>query len=302
RPTTDPWRLNFPGATADMEFLKLDEESKEPLAGWEEFFTGRSRGEAGKDQGPVRRGFFNYYPVKGPKPNANVVATFADPRARLTDGKEQPYLVTMPYGSGKVVYLGSGEVWRFRQYREVYFERFWTKLARYAGSGNLTRQNRRGLIVMGSTFVAQNFVRMEAQLFDRNMQPLARTAKPKVEVKPPSGVTMQPNTFEMSAKPGQGAESTGWFAGRFLVMSPGTYELKLAIPGTADVLTKKFVVKESNPELDNTMPDFGTLRQLASDATLVLTRITSEDARAKVKKVLEATNKIPVKEGSADDK
>ena len=46
RPTGEPWRLNFPGATAEMEFLKLDEESKEPLSGWEEFFRGR-KDEAG---------------------------------------------------------------------------------------------------------------------------------------------------------------------------------------------------------------------------------------------------------------
>ncbi len=300
RPTTDPWRLNFPGATGDMEFLKLDEDSKEPLAGWDEFFSGQARGVAGKDTGPARRGFFSFYPVKGVKPNATVVASFADPRARLGDGKEQPYIVTMPFGSGKIVYMGSGEVWRLRQFREVYFERFWTKLARYVGSGNLTRQSRRGLIVMGSTFSSQNYVNMEAQLFDRNMQPLAGSARPKVEIKPPAGVTLERNTFELSAKPGQTSEASGWFAGRFLASAPGTYELKLGIPGTADVLSKKILVKEANLELDNTMPDFGMLMQLASDAALALNRV-SEDVRGRVKQVLENTNKATpvVSEGDA---
>jgi hypothetical protein len=301
RPTTDPWRLNFPGATADMEFLKLDEESNEPLAGWEEFFSGQSRGVAGKDVGPARRGIFGYYPVKGVKPNATVVATFSDPRARLSDGKEQPYLVAMPYGSGKVVYIGSGEIWRLRQYREMYFERFWTKLARYAGSGNLSRQSRRGIIVMGSTFSAQNYVQMEAQLFDRNMQPLAGSARPKVEIKPPAGVTLERNTFDLNAKPGQGPDVSGWFAGRFLVPAAGTYELRLAIPGTADVLSKRFVVKEANLELDNTIPDFGHLAQLASDATTVLNRV-GDDARAKISQVLEITNRMPTKEPAVEEK
>src|SRR5439155_17422771 len=36
RTTTDPFPLNFPGATAEMAFLKLDEESGDPLAGWSE--------------------------------------------------------------------------------------------------------------------------------------------------------------------------------------------------------------------------------------------------------------------------
>jgi hypothetical protein len=291
RPTTEPWRLHFPGATPDMEFLKLDEESKDPLSGWEEFFTGVKQNEGSRDAA-LRRGFFNYYPVKAAKPNAAVIATFTDPRARLSDGKEQPYIVTMPYGSGKVVYLGSGEMWRLRQFREIYHERFWTKLARYAGSGNLTRQTRRGVLVMGQVFTAQNFVRVEAQLFDRDMQPLAKTAKPKIEVKPPQGVTMKPNFFEMTAKPGQGNDTTGWFAGRFLVMEPGSYEIKLPIPGTPDTLTRKFTVKPSNPELDNASPDFVQLRELASVANDVLGRIQSDDAKSRVKRVLEVTNKI----------
>jgi hypothetical protein len=292
RPTTDPWRLNFPGATSEMEFLKLDEDSKEPLSGWEEFFTGAARGQSDKSQ-PPRRGFYNYYPIKGVKPNATVVATFTDPRARLNDGKEHPYLVTMPYGNGKVVFIGSGEMWRLRQYRDVYHERFWTKLARYAGSGNLARQNRHGIIVMGNTFVTQNFVRLEAQLFNRDMQPLDARAKPKVEIKPPTGVTMQPSTIEMQAKPGQETQATGWFTGRFLVMSPGDYEIKLQVPGTPDILTKKFTVTLSDPEKDNTMPDFGAMRMLASKATDVLARVNDLEVRSRLKRVLETTNKIP---------
>ena len=302
RPTSDPWRLNFTGATSNMEFLKLDEEGKDPLGGWEEFFTGHSRGEGVKDA-PLRRGFYNYYPVRAPKPNATVVATFADPRARLSDGKEQPYLVTMPYGNGKVVYIGSGEVWRLRQYPkqgEVFHERFWTKLARYAGSGNLIGQTRRGRLNMGSTFTAQNFIRVEAQLFDKDMQPLGKTAKPKVEVKPPQGVALQPNTFELAPKPGQGDEVTGWFAGRFLVMTPGNYEIRLQIPGSPEVLTKKVTVQEADPEMENTMPDFGQLRQLASEAAAVLARIPSEENRARVRRVLELTNKVPVKDTVED--
>ncbi len=54
RSSTDPWRLHFPGATADMEFLNLDEETKEALPGWEEFFTGKSRGRQAGRSGDAR--------------------------------------------------------------------------------------------------------------------------------------------------------------------------------------------------------------------------------------------------------
>ena len=266
RSSTEPWRLHFPGATAEMEFLNLDEEIKEPLPGWEEFFTGKSRAEV-KPTDPVLRGFYGYYPVESVKPSGTVIATFADPRAKLRgNDKEQPYLAAMPYGSGKVVYLGSGETWRLRGYRELYFERFWLKLARYAGSGNLTRLSRRGVLVMGQQFSAGQFVTVEAQLFGRDLRPLAQSLVPKVQLKPPSGVTM-PTAYEMRPKPTQGSDWSGWFQTRFRVMAAGEYRLDLQIPETGDILPGRFIVKEANPELDDTRPDFTQLYTLASELT-----------------------------------
>src|SRR5262249_13540759 len=155
-----------------------DDEAHEQLAGWEEFFTGQKKG-AGPDAG-LLRGFYSYYPVEAVKPSATLVATFSDPRARMRDGREQPFLVPMPYRSGKVVYIGSPEMWRLRTYREMYHERFWTKLGRYAGSGTLTRLNNRGVLVMGQEFTAGQFVRLEAQLFGRDLKPLSNKALPKI--------------------------------------------------------------------------------------------------------------------------
>jgi hypothetical protein len=292
RPTTDPWPLNFPGATNDMEFLRLDEESKNQLAGWNEFFGGRVPGAA-QDSGD-RRGFYNFYPVKAVKPNATVVATFSDPRARLSDGKEQPYLVTMPYGNGQVIYLGSGETWRLRQHREAFFERFWTKLARFAGSGNLTRTTRHGEISMGAVFRANTDVHVSARLFGTDLRPLPRTEKPKLQIKPPAGVTMPPSV-EMHARPGQDFEWEGWFQARFLVPAPGNYEVLLDIPGTGETLSRKFLVKEANPELDNTRPDFTMLRRMATEAAPVLARV-SDQAKARIRSAMERTNKLQMKD------
>jgi hypothetical protein len=52
------------------------------------------------------------------------------------------------------------------------------------------------------------------------------------------------------------------------------------------------VVKESNPEFDNTMPDPLLLRQLASDATQVLGRVSAE-VKAQIPPALERTNQLP---------
>jgi hypothetical protein len=289
RSTTEPWRLHFPGATSEMEFLKLDETGKEALAGWEEFFTGHAPGQGPKDA-PVERGFYTYYPVESVKPSASVVATFADPRAQMQVGntaREQPFLVTMPYGSGRIVYIGEGETWRLRQYREAFFERFWTKLGRYAGAGNLTRLSRHGVLVMGQEFKAGQFVRLEAQLFGRDLQPLPPTATPKIQLQLPQGAT-GPKAVELQAKAAQTGEWTGWFQGRFRVLTPGTYTADLQIPESGETLSRKFTVTESDPEMDNTRPDFGQLYQLASEATEVLPRMDRQ-SQDELKHELEST-------------
>jgi hypothetical protein len=287
RPTTEPWRLNFPGATADMEFLKLDEDAKEPLGGWEEFFTGKKKNEETSKDTPIMRGFYTYYPVDSVKPSAVVVATFSDPRARLRDSpKEQPFLATMPYGSGKVVYIGSGEMWRLRQCREVFHERFWTKLARYAGSGSLSRLSRHGVLVMGREFTAGQLVHLEAQLWGRDGKPLSRNASPKIQLKPPSGVTM---TTSVELKEKKEDDWNGRFEGSFRVTAPGEYRLELQIPETGDTLLDRFTVKESNPELDNSRPDFTTLYRLASPAEEVLPRRTDKQDQDELKQALEGT-------------
>ena len=138
RTTADPWRFHFPGVSRETEFLRLDDDSPNPaeITGWREFFDGAAKGDSAKAN--PERGFYNYYPVEKAKEGATVVATFTDPRARLVDGSEQPYIVTMIYGSGRTVWLGSGETWRLRNYRESYHE----ALLDQAGTPGCRRQRR----------------------------------------------------------------------------------------------------------------------------------------------------------------
>lgn len=287
RPAGDAWPLNFTAAASGAEFLRLDEDGRDPLAGWDEFFTGRRPG--GALEPGVRRGFYDYYPAKSSKPNANVVATFTDPRARTSDGKEQPYLVTMPYGNGRVVYLASGETWRLRRFREAYFERFWTKLARYVGSGTLAGDSgRRGRIYMGKVFSTNSYVTVPARLFGPDLRPLPKTEHPKARVKGPAGVPPVP-PVEMRPRAGAEGDAGGWFEGRFLVTAPGSYEVEIDVPG-GEALGRKFVVKESNPELDNTRPDFAHLRRTSTEAAPVLARV-DDQAKARLRAELERTNK-----------
>ncbi|HJT78043.1 MAG TPA: hypothetical protein VJ739_12640, partial [Gemmataceae bacterium] len=288
RSATEPWRLHFPGATQEMEFLKLDEDpGKDLLAGWEEFFTGSAQG--GKT---LKHGFYDYYPVEKAKEGATVVATFADPRARLADGREQPWIVTMPYGSGKVVWLSAGDLWHLREYKQDYLERFWTKLCRYAGSGNTGRLNRRIIPVMGRKFKANAYVNVEAQIFGRDLLPLPANVKerPVVQIRPPSSSGEKERSVELAPEPVQG-DWNGRFSTRFLVRQPGEYGYDIKVPDTGDSLSGKFTVVETNPETDDTRPDFAALYALASDATDVLARV-DEDAQRRLKAALQAARPV----------
>jgi RNA polymerase sigma factor (sigma-70 family) len=126
RDTSRPWPLAFPAAEM---FFDLDGKGKDPLSGWSEFFFGKQRDDWQKTEDQPVRGFYAAYPVQRVKPAATVFA-------RFRDSSEQPYLVAMPYGKGRTVYLGSGETWRLRQLSPEYHERFWVGLARYAASAD----------------------------------------------------------------------------------------------------------------------------------------------------------------------
>lgn len=283
RTTTDPWPLVFDAATPDMEFLKLAEDDGKGgpplfLADWHQFF-GRS------DKGLLENGFYNYYPVEMPKAGALVVARFADPRARLKDNTLQPYLVVSDPASGRrVVWIGWGETWRLRKFSEMYFERFWLKLARYAGAGNQGRINKRISLVMGRTFTANKFVEIDAKIDNKGGEPLPKTAKPTVTLKLPAGVPEKEIPTQVPLKPKPGSD--GWFTAKFQVRSPGEYGLELKVPETGDSQSGKFVVKEANPELDNTRPDFELLYRIASPAADVLARLPEAD-RVELKRRLQ---------------
>ncbi|HTU19549.1 MAG TPA: hypothetical protein VMG10_15925 [Gemmataceae bacterium] len=277
RDTREAWPLDFTGATPDMEFLKLDEgEDAKFLADWKAFFYGKD-GEKG---GAVVHGFYGYYPVEKAKTTAVVVARFTDPKGKLKDNSLQPYLVTTsPSSNRRVVWLGSGEIWRLRSFSVPYHERFWTKLLRYAGSNNMSRVSKRIRLYMGSSHVANKPIEFEAKFEGKEGEPLAPGPKaPEVKLAPPPGVaeTVVPKPFEMKPKP----TGEGWFSARFQVRAAGDYTLTVKNPDTGDTLTHRFSVKEANPEMDNTRPDFQTMYELASAADDVLGRMGDAERQA----------------------
>ncbi|MCI0378879.1 MAG: VWA domain-containing protein [Gemmataceae bacterium] len=280
---TRPYTLDFGPSPKLFDFLKLDEAGDNPIAGWHEFFWGKGKGpEPGKDAKPLR-GVYNYYPVDRIKPGSAVLATFDGPPAsRINDGRDpMPYLVTMPYGSGKTVYVGSTETWRLRTYKESFHERFWIKLCRYVAAGTVA-QKRFGRILMGRNYPT-GIIPVEAQVKGPDMLPLPRDARPTVFVKK-IGDDQKPASFDLKAKSSQG-DWNGWFMGNVKIKEAGEYEFRIPILGTNETLTHRIIVRKPNIELDNLRNNFGALYQLATEAKDVLNRLPA-GIRSQVEKAL----------------
>jgi hypothetical protein len=284
---TRPYTLGFGPAAKLYDFLKLDETGDGPTAGWNDFFWGKGKvaPEPGKNIRP-QRGFFNYYPVDRLKPASIVLATFEGPEnSRINDGKDpQPYMVTMPFGNGKTLYIGSAESYRLRSMPkgESFHERFWIKMCRFVAAGT-TLQKKYGRILLGRT-VPTGDIPFEAQIKGEDLQPLAQDSRPAVYVKKMGELDAKPATFDLKAKPTQG-DWQGWFAGKYTIREPGEYEFKIPIAGTSETLSHRLTVRKPNLEMDNLRHNHGALYQIATDATPVLDRLTGP-VREQVKNAL----------------
>ncbi len=271
----------------EFDVLKLDDSiPDDPVAGWEPFFTGRDKFAA--DEDPRKnltptRGFFAYYPVKATKPGASVLAEFLDVKDDGT-ADPKPWLVATQPARGRSVFLGSGEIWRLRAYNLDYYDRFWVKLARYAAANRDVRASR-GRVLMNKEFVSGGQIRVQARLLAPNGLPYDPSKfAPRFRVQEWNAnadqLRKEHGPFEMKPRKG-GGEFDGYYTGQVLAeparFPPGDsrYRVVIDVPDSpGDTIQGDFLLKKSDPELDNTRPDFAALEAAAS---------TLEDVRGRIK-------------------
>jgi hypothetical protein len=138
---------------------------------------------------------------------------------------------------------------------------------------------------------------MEARIIGRDGNPVPQNTEVKVKITP-VGFEKMEKEVTMKPRPGQ-LEWNGWFSVRFPVKMAGEYTVRLE--ANNEVENEKFIVKESNPEVDDTRPDLSALYFLASEAPPVLDRIQDEGQRNEVKQSLAAIrpHALAVPEGDA---
>ncbi len=169
------WPLQFTREGLEAEFLWLGDNASASEQAWASF-----------------PGVYGYYGVHGAKPGATVYARYSDPES-ASGGQLPVYMAGHFYGSGRVFYLGSGEMWRMRAVNESYFEELYTKLVRHVSQGRLLVGSSRGMLLVDrDRYVLGGTVLVRAQLSDSQFEPLGESKVPLAVVQPDGTIDTLP--------------------------------------------------------------------------------------------------------------
>ncbi len=127
----EPWPLQLTRDGTSEKFLWLDDDPVKSEAIWASF-----------------PGVYGYLPVREIKKGAWVYAYYTDATGGSLDEQPAVYWASHFYGSGRVFFAASGEMWRLRALDEAYFNRFYTKLVRWLSQGRLARGSKQGLLLV----------------------------------------------------------------------------------------------------------------------------------------------------------
>ncbi len=225
-----PWPLQFTREGKEAQFLWLDDDSSRSERAWQQF-----------------EGVFGYYAVKDPKPGAQILARFSDPDTSI-DGDLPIYLASQFFGSGRVLFQASGEMWRVRAVDDTYFEQYYTKLIRWATEGRLLRDSSRGVLLVDKDRCSiGDSVAVRAILQDSQFRPLQQNEVQAMVISP-QGVRSP-----LVLKRMKDAARDGLYSQQITVTSEGDYRIELQVPGAADQLLVQ-EVRVKLPTLETERP------------------------------------------------
>ncbi len=237
-----PWNLDFTRDGKEAEFLWLEDDQLENENAWLSF-----------------KGVYGYYATKEAKPGATVYAYFADPSTKLDD--QLPiYMAGHFYGAGRVFFQASGEMWRVRAINDGFFERYYTKLVRWASQGRLLRDSNRGvLLVDKERALLGDQVAVRANLTDPQFNPLT--------VEEVQATLVQPDDVRkpIILRKIKDAAREGMYAGQFTTLMEGDYRLELPVPQSPDdeLLSREVRVRVPDREIEHPQRNDVLLKTIA---------------------------------------
>ncbi len=132
-------------------------------------------------------GFHFAFPVRRALPGAEVLVEHHKPARAGAEAEASPLLVTRFFGAGRVLFLGTDDVYRWRSIRESAYDRLWVRGIRYLFEGRLNAGNSRLRIgVDESRLELGQAVRVVAEARDETFGPLAAD-RLEVRVRGPEG-------------------------------------------------------------------------------------------------------------------
>ncbi|WP_254507894.1 hypothetical protein [Anatilimnocola floriformis] len=226
-----PWPLNFSREGEEAEFLWIDDSAEASKRAWSQF-----------------DGVFGYYAVKDPKPGARVYARFSDPDTAL-DNELPIYFAGQFYGSGRVFFMASGEMWRVRSVEDTYFESFYTRLIRWASEGRRLRDSSRGVLLTDKDrALLGDAIAVRAVLQDAQFKPLHAEQVAATVIQPDS------TRIPLVMKKTKDAERQGTFSEQFIALQEGDYQIELQHPAAADQILLRSV-RVRMPALETERPE-----------------------------------------------
>ena len=234
RPISDaevmnPWPLELTEKGQTADFLQLADTPIESAEDWQEF-----------------PGIFSCYPTNGYKAGATVYAHFAD--AGVGGGADLPiFMASQFYGSGRVYYVGSPEIWRLRRLSELHFDRFWLKIIQEAGQGRRKMGSSQTIEMMEESVVIGQQLRARFRLQDPQGDPILND-EVLMKVFLPNGDPLLPSP-KLKRHDSSIDEPSDEYSASFRAEMPGEYRLEVLNPTESEPVIVR--VQAESPQLED---------------------------------------------------
>ncbi|MDR0328632.1 MAG: hypothetical protein LBI05_10095 [Planctomycetaceae bacterium] len=166
-------------------------------------------------------------------------------------------MVEQFYGAGRVIYFGSGELWRLRRVEEKVFEQVVTKVIRYVAQGRLQRESDRGTLATDKQrYSMGSMAQLRITASDPQLNPLTVPTLP-VEVHTPTGtlrmldVMLDPNV-------------PGVYQAFVPLDMEGTWTMQWTVPDSEQKIVRTVQVQMSDLERENPNRNETLLQEIAN--------------------------------------
>ena len=199
------------------------------------------------------------------KPAARVLAESSNPAYKTRSGGDEPIplIAVQSAGSGRVMFAGFDESWRWRRVEEgFYHRRFWGNVVRYLSP---TGARQVQIAAGGDRFQAGDKINVEVEAFDREYKPIV---KPELKLQMIDMKTGEILTYALPAM----QEAPGRYKGQIPANHTGTFQLTCDLPNVdpQKIANKQIVVEWPQAEAKRSEASAETLASIASQGDFAL--------------------------------